>query len=241
MPHPPSDLSDLYILCGYGRVGREVGAGLRQRKRWVVAIDQTPAVFSGTEGLHTVSGDATDDAVLVAAGIARAHGLVVATGSDATNLAIVLSARALNSSLLVVARANQPDAEAKLLRAGASRVVSPYAMGAHRIATQLVSPGVVSFLDAIRDGDRVDLWIEEATIAAGSSMAGRGVGEAVPRSVGLPNLIAIRRGGDGRLITNPSPDVRLTPGDTLIVVGSREQLRQLIARATAQQAAAVSA
>jgi voltage-gated potassium channel len=237
MTHPASDLSECYIICGYGRVGHEVAAGLLRRKRRVIAIDQDPAAFVGVDGLHTVSGDATDDAVVIAAGIASARGLVAATGSDAVNLAIVLSARALHTSLLVVARANQPDAEAKLLRAGASRVVSPYAIGAHRMATQLVSPDIVSFLDAIRDGEQVDLWIEEAKVGAGSPIAGLRVHEAVPRSAGLPNLIAIRRGAEGHLITNPSPELRLTPDDTLIVVGSREQLRRLVARATTQSAA----
>ena len=131
-----------------------------------------------------------------------------------------------------MARANQPRWEAKLLRAGATRVVSPYAIGAHRMATQLVSPGVTAFLDAIRDAEQVDLWIEEATIAVGSPLAGCLVRDAIPRTPGLPNLIAVRRAPEGRFSTNPSPDLRLAHGDTLIVVGSRAQLSELIANAT---------
>ncbi len=237
MPHEIAALSEHYVICGYGRVGHEVVAGLLQRKRPVVAIDHDPRAPGGAGGMHIVPGDATDDDVLLAAGVRRAHGLVAGTGSDATNLAIVLSARALNPGLLIVARANRPESESKLLRAGASRVVSPYAIGAHRIATQLVSPGIVEFLDAIRDAEHVDLWIEEITIAESSPVVGQRVGDALPRTAGLPNVVAIRGSTDRRLVTNPSPDLRLASGDTLIVVGSRAQLQQVIARATRQQVA----
>ena len=232
MPHPITDYSGQgrISFCGFGRVGREVAAGLHHRHRTVVAIDGDAAAFDGVAGVRAITGDATNDAVLSAAGIATARGLVAGTGSDETNLAIALSARALNASLIVVARANHPEAEAKLIRAGASRVVSPYAIGAHRMAAQLLSPGIVAFLDVIRDGDDVDLWIEEATVAPGSPVIGHRVGDVLPRIGGLPNLIALRRGADRRLVANPAPDVRLAANDTLIVVGSRDQLRELIAR-----------
>jgi voltage-gated potassium channel len=238
MAHEIAALSGHYVICGYGRVGHEVSAGLLQRKRAVVAIDNDPLAPSAADGMHIVSGDATDDAVLLAAGARRAHGLVAGTGSDATNLAIVLSARALNPGLLIVARANQPESDPKLLRAGASRVVSPYAIGAHRIATQLVSPSIVEFLDAIRDVEHVDLWIEEVTIAVSSPLVGQRLGAELPRTAGMPNVVAIR-GSTGRpLVTNPSADLRLAAGDTLIIVGSRAQLQQTIARAARQPAAA---
>jgi voltage-gated potassium channel len=237
MPHEIAALSEHYVICGYGRVGHEVAAGLLRRKRGVVAIDHDPPAPGTPDAIHIVHGDATDDGVLLAAGVRRAHGLVAGTGSDATNLVIVLSARALNSGLLIVARANQRESEPKLLRAGASRVVSPYAIGAHRIATQLVSPGIVEFLDAIRDGEHADLWIKEVAIAGNSPVVGQRLGAELPRTTGLPNVVAIRGSTDRRLVTNPSPDLRLAAGDTLIVVGSRAQLQQVIARATPQPAA----
>jgi voltage-gated potassium channel len=236
VPPTAADLTGHYIICGYGRVGREVAAALHRRKHSVVAIDRESTAFAGSPCTHTIKGDASDDAALIDAGIARARGLVAGTGSDATNLAIVLSAHALNPELLIVARANQPEAEAKLMRAGAGRVVSPYAIGAHRMATQLVSPGIAAFLDAIRDTEQIDLWIEEAVVGAGSAIVGQRVGDALPRASGLPNLIALRRGPHGS-VASPSPDLRLAPGDTLIVVGSRAQLQDLLARATARAAA----
>lgn len=232
MAHAPTELTQHYVVCGFGRVGHEVVAGLRERNRPVVAIDRDLAALTTPGGVHTIAGDATADAVLSDAGVVRARGLVAATGSDATNLAIALSARALNPNLRIVARANQPTWEAKLLRAGATRVVSPYAIGAHRMATQLVSPGITAFLDALRDAEQADLWIEEATIAVGSQLAGCLVRDSLPRTPGLPNLIAIRRSPEGRFSTNPSPDLQLAQGDTLIVVGSRAQLSELVAKAT---------
>lgn len=238
MPHEIAALSGHYVICGYGRVGREVAAGLLRQKRWIVAIDRNQPAPGTTGGIHFVPGDATDDGVLLAAGVRRAHGLVAGTGSDATNLAIVLSGRALNSGLLIVARANHPESEPKLLRAGASRVVSPYAIGAHRIATQLVSPGIIEFLDAIRDVEHGGLWIEEITIAENSPLVGERLGAELPRTAGRPNVVAIRGGTGRRLVTNPSPDLRLAPGDTLIVVGSRAELQQVVARSVRQPAAA---
>jgi voltage-gated potassium channel len=227
--HSTTELFDHYIICGYGRVGREVAAGLRRRHRVVVTIDRE--AHGDSDATPALTGDATDDAVLSKAGIARARGLVAGTGSDAANLAIVLSARALNAGLLVVARANQPEAEPKLLRAGASRVVSPYAIGAHRMATQLISPGIAEFLDAIRDEDRVDLWIEEVRVGAGSALVGGRIGDRLPRAPGALNLIALRRGTGVRPILTPSADAHLQAGDILIVVGSRAHLRQLMAQA----------
>jgi voltage-gated potassium channel len=211
---------------------------LLRHKREVVAIDHDPAAPDAMGGMHFVHGDATDDAVLLAAGVRRARGIVAGTGNDATNLAIVLSARALNAGLWIVARANQPESEPKFLRAGASRVVSPYAIGAHRIATQLVSPGIVEFLDALRDAEHAGLWIEETRIAERSPMVGQRLGTELPRTAGLPNVVAFRGRTDRRLVTNPSPDLRLAAGDTLIVVGSRPQLQQLIARTTREPAIA---
>jgi voltage-gated potassium channel len=230
MAHETTAQSGHYVICGYGRVGHEVATGLLRQKRRIVAIDRDQHAPDAAGGIHFVPGDATDDAVLLAAGVGRAHGLVAGTGSDATNLAIVLAGRALNAGLLIVARANQRESDSKLLRAGASRVVSPYAMGAHRIATQLVSPGIIEFLDTIRDAEPAGLWIEEITIAENSPVVGQRLGAELPRTAGRPNVVAIRGSTGRRLVTNPSPDLRLAPGDTLIVVGSRAHLQQVIAR-----------
>jgi voltage-gated potassium channel len=225
-------LTDHYIICGLGRVGREVLLELRRHKRAVCAVDVDESALIGHDSLAHVAGDATDDTVLLRAGVAPARGLVATTGDDAINLSIVLSARALNANLVIVARASHAAAEPKLLRAGASRVVCPYAIGGHRMATQLVAPGVTAFVDALRGEEHLNLWIEEATIAAGSSLVGRAIGDALPRKSPQISLIALRRAAERRFVTNPSPEVRLATGDILIAVGEEESLRHLVALAT---------
>lgn len=233
-------LSDHYIVCGYGRVGRQVVADLRRRGCKVVVVESKEALaVAGTDPAPMIFGDATNDSVLSRAGIARARGLVAGTGSDPTNLVITLSARALNADLTIVARASEAAAGPKLLRAGATHVVSPYAMGGRRIASELLSPGVTAFLDTVMHEDELDLWLEEATVSSESPLAGRTINDAVPHAVpqsaGRVNLIALRR-ADGAFVTNPASDVRLVPGDTLLAVGPQDAVQQLGARASGRPA-----
>jgi voltage-gated potassium channel len=230
--HGTNELTDHYVVCGFGRVGREVVADLRRHKRAVIALDTDGSVFVGHDGLVHATGDAMDDAVLARAGLARARGLVAAAGDDAINLIITLSARALNPDLFIVARASREDAESKLLRAGASRVVCPYAIGGHRMALQLVAPGVTAFIDALSVKDDLKLWIEQATIAPNSSLVDRPIGDVLPRARAQINLIALRRAAERRFVTNPPADLRLAVGDVLIAVGEQESLHQLIALST---------
>jgi voltage-gated potassium channel len=168
--------------------------------------------------------------VLVEAGVHHARGLVVSTGSDAANLAITLSAHALAPGLRIVARANGAGVEPKLQRAGATRVVSPFAIGARRMSTQVLAPAVVAFLEAIRDGERVDLWVEEVHVSSGSELAGKRIGDVLPRTPGLPCPIALRHAPGERFVSNPDPDMVIAAGDTLIVMGSHEQLSRLLER-----------
>ncbi len=128
-------------------------------------------VFAGTDGTTlSTAQDASTDEALHAAGIERASGLVAATGDDATNLFITLTARSLNEKLVVVARANQPTSEAKFMRAGASHIISPYTISGRRIATQLLYPYVTDFLDVVMHTDQLELWLETA---AGIGTVGR--------------------------------------------------------------------
>jgi voltage-gated potassium channel len=225
-------LSGHYIVCGHGRVGRQVVADLRRRGHDVVVVEATTGdAAEDSAALPVLVGDATDDIVLARAGIARARGVVVATGSDATNLVVTLSARALNDGLIVVARASGPASEAKLLHAGATFAVSPYAIGGHRIASELMSPGVTAFLDTVMRAEHLDLWLQEVRVGARSVLVGRPLSVALPRTTGGVALLARRRRGDKEFMTNPPPETRLTVGDTLIAVGPRHSLRQLAVHA----------
>jgi voltage-gated potassium channel len=228
MQHAIEHLSGHYIVCGYGRVGKQVAHDLQRRRQRCVIVERDPALLDdiATEPLHVV-GDASDDDALRRAGIVRARGLVAATGDEATNLFVTMSARALNADAIIVARANQPATEAKLVRAGATHVVSPYAIGGHRIATQLLYPGITDFLDIVMHSGQQELWLEEIIVAPGSTIEGQTVGDALPRSPTGVNLIAVRRGARGAFITNPPPELRFASGDVLIALGTREQLQRL--------------
>jgi voltage-gated potassium channel len=205
----------------------------------VVEAATTEPAQRGDE-LPVLVGDASDDTVLARAGIARAHGLVAAAGTDATNLVITLSARSLNDRLTIVARASGPASETKLLHAGAAYAVSPYTIGGQRIVSELLSPGMTAFLDTVLHGESLDLWLEEATLSPHSALAGRTVREAVPQTMGGLILVAIRRGSDGGFVTNPSPDIRLTAGDTIIAVGPQHALHRLATHATGTSARAAA-
>ncbi len=223
-------LSGHYIVCGYGRVGRQVTADLRQRRFSVVVIERTLAGPDTSDEL-LITGDASDDAVLLGAGITRARGLVAATGDDATNLVITLSARALAPDLTILARASEPAAESKLLRAGATHVVSPYAIGGHRIAAELLSPGITAFFDTVVHAQDLDLRLEVATLADDSVLIGRTLGDAFPPTQHRLNIVAFRRAGGSEFVTNPRHDTGLAAGDTIVAIGPQSAIQHMGSRA----------
>jgi voltage-gated potassium channel len=214
-----------YIVCGYGRVGRQVVDELTARDLRAVVIEpRDDAMSDGEEGATLrISGDATDDGALRAAGIDRAAGLVAVAGDDAINIVVTLSARALNPELDIVARAIQPEVEDKLRRAGATHVISPYRIGGQRIVTQLLHPTVTDFLDVIMHRSDLGLWLEEITVAPAGPANGRPLGEAAFWGANGVRVLAVSRQG-GDLVTNPRADLRLAAGDVLIALGTLEQL-----------------
>jgi len=219
-------LSNHYIVCGFGRVGGEVVASLSQGGENCVVVEDSTEVLENSALLH-VTGDAADDDTLLSAGIKRAAGLVAVTGSDATNLFITISARTLNSDIIIVARANQPSTEAKLLRAGATHVLSPYKLGGRRIATQLLYPSVADFLDVVMHAGDLELRLEEFTVQTGSNLHQKTVAEIQVRQRTGANVLAICRIDGGSVITNPPSEMRFAPGDVLIALGTMDQLNAL--------------
>jgi voltage-gated potassium channel len=211
-------LSDHYIICGAGRVGRSAARELARKPAPFVIIEQNEAKagrFNNQNWLVLV-GDATQEQTLRLAQIERARGLVAATTTDATNLYIVLTARGLNPKLKIIARASEEDAEKHLLTAGADSVVSPYIFAGHRIAHSFLRPHVVSFLDTATTHLGIDLEIGEVHVGQGSALI----------------VLAIKRGQGMRF--NPAPDERIEPGDYLIAMGEPTQLRQLEQMATSR-------
>jgi voltage-gated potassium channel len=221
-----SKLSGHYILCGYGRVGLTVARELVHAGRKVVVIDILPESLARArrEGFLEVEGDATEEATLRAAGIERAKGLITTIDSDAHNVYVILSARALNPDLFVVARANTADSEARLMQAGASRVVSPYTMAGHRLAELATRPRVVDFIDAALSHGELAFSMEEVEVTSGNAATdGATVGSL--RDTGVFVLAVVT--GERSYDANPPADRVLRPGETLVVSGSVPRLREL--------------
>jgi voltage-gated potassium channel len=218
-------LSGHYILCGYGRVGLTVARELVHAGLKVVVIDILPESLARArrEGFLEVEGDATEETTLLAAGIERARGLITTIDSDAHNVYVILSARAINPKLFVVARANTEDSEARLMQAGASRVVSPYTMAGHRLAELAVRPRVVDFIDAALSHGELAFSMEEVEVVAGNPIDGTTVG--LLRDSGVFVLAVVT--GERSYEANPPADRILKAGETLVVSGSVARLREL--------------
>ncbi len=222
-------VTDHLILCGYGRVGRQVARELQIHPDApplvVIDLDRTAAEDAAADGYLSLAGDATEDEVLRRAGIERARGLIAAAGDDAQNVFIVLSARALNPDLWIVARATREETGAKLLRAGANRVLSPHTLGGRRLAHMALHPVLTDFLDLVTHSEELEFWLEEIRLSEGSPLVGRTLAEADLRQRCGVMILAIRKGET--ILTNPAPETLLEAGDLLIALGTREQLQAL--------------
>jgi len=218
-------LSGHYILCGYGRVGRTVARELVHAGLKVVVIDILPASLERArlEGFLEVEGDATEERTLRAAGIERAHGLITTIDSDAHNVYVILSARALNPTLFVVARANAADSESRLIQAGANRVVSPYTMAGHRLAELATRPRVVDFIDAALSHGELAFSMEEVEVGPAGSTDGATV--AALRESGVFVLAIVH--GEKDYEANPPGTRAVRAGETLIVSGTVARLREM--------------
>ncbi len=221
-------LRDHYIVCGYGRVGSTVAQELVQSGYRLVVIDILPESLerAATDGHLVVEGDATDDATLLAAGLLTARGLVTTIDSDANNVYVTLSSRALRRELFIVARANLQGSEAKLLQAGADRVVSPYTMAGRRIAELASRPRVVDYIDAALAHGNLSFSLEEVLVTEDGPLVGVTVGSL--RDDGVVTLAILQR--EGAYEANPGAERALAAGESVIASGSTEALAALRAR-----------
>jgi voltage-gated potassium channel len=215
------------ILCGYGQVGTEVARTLEKDgvPLIVVDINQEAIARAMGNGHMYVQGDATRDESLNEAKVQQARGLVAATGNDAANIFITLSAKGLRSDLLVVARATAEEAESKLRRAGADRVILPLALAGRRLAMLAVRPLLVDFINTTMHSRNRDLILEDVKVGFGSPVAGMTIKEGQDRCGGAI-VLAVKK-GDGTLLTNPPQETSLELGDELVVMGTPQQLRNL--------------
>ena len=226
-------LKDHYIVCGAGRVGREVIIEFKQARAKFVVIERDPAssLLPQDESVLFVEGDASEDHVLKEAGIDSAKGLVAVLPDDESNLFVVFTARQLNPKLSIVARASDERAAKKLNKAGANWVISPNQIAGQRMASVMLRPSVVSFLDIIGGSLNMDMQMEQVPIAPGSHLIGKtlresGIGERTGAVV-----VGINDASN-RTKVNPTSKtslarISLKENDVLIALGSDEQLKQL--------------
>ena len=214
-----------YILCGYGRVGREVARNFLEEKIPFAVIDINPdsLVRAANEGLTVVNGDAADVETLKAAGVERARGLITCIDSDENNVYVTLSARVLNSKIFIVARANRDDTEPKLRLAGANRIISPYTIGGRRIASLAMRPTAVEFVDTVLSANNGELLLEDFTIPTNSSWIGQSVSALAPDTNDVM-ILAMKRAG--RMYFRPS-DTQLAAGDEIVAAGPPDGIRAL--------------
>ncbi|HEX8903750.1 MAG TPA: potassium channel protein [Longimicrobiaceae bacterium] len=222
-------LRDHYVICGHGRLGTRIERDLRARGEPFVVIDWSQTVEETflAENIPHVIGDATHDEVLRTAGVERARGLVSALDSDASNVLAVLTARELNPDLLIVARANNEASEPKLRRAGADRVVTPDAIGGHRLALALLRPAVHDlFNEVFSFGVEIKVDVGQITIEPQSPFAGQTVAGCDLRRVRNVSILAVR-GPAGGFTLNPDAERVIQVGETLIVIGPAEAVYEL--------------
>jgi voltage-gated potassium channel len=220
-------LKDHYIVCGYGRMGKIICRELAHDKAPFVVVEGSADILAEMEAdMLSLQGDATQDSVLKQAGIDRARGLISVLSSDADNLYVVLSARGLNPSLRIVARASEEGAEKKLLRAGADNVVSPYFIGGLRIAHTLVKPAVVDFIEFATKSGNLELQMEEIKVKGSSHIIDLSLDECgIRKDMGII-IVAIKREA-GEMEFNPTSSTVIKLGDTLIAMGETKQLKAL--------------
>ena len=217
------------IVCGWGRVGRAITEYVARAGEEVVVVDRDPDRAQSI-GHPFVLGDATDDHVLVEAGIERARVLVSALTTDADNLFVTLSGRSLRPDLFIVARARVEESQAKLLQAGADRVVNPQSIGGKRMAAFVLQPHVAEFLDVVMHDGTLEFRLEEIVVPEGSPLEGASLRDAHIRDQ-TGALILAMRGQDGTFTTNPAPETVLGAGQILIAIGTESQLQALAAAA----------
>ena len=222
-----SSMHEHVIICGWGRVGRSIAAEVDAAGRQLVVVDNDTERLADSP-YPTVTGDATEDAVLTAAGIERASSLIAAVDADAANSFIILSARAMRPDLFIVARARSFDSEGKLRRAGADRVVNPQHIGGARMAAFVLRPHVADFVDVVMHDRNIEFRLEEVSIGTSSPIAGKSLRDAQIRDRTGALVLAVRE-PEGALRTNPSPDSAVHAGDLLIAIGTDDELRALAA------------
>ncbi len=218
-------LQDHVIICGFGRVGQILAEDMRRQTRPFVVIDKDPeqieaAVAAGVLCLH---GDATEDDVLIEAGIERARTLVTGLPNDAANVFITLTARNLNERLQIIARAEYETTEKKLRQAGANKIVLPAAISARHMVRMITHPSTADLMDLVAESAYLEYELDEIDVPEGNDLVGVSVLETEARRRHGLLVVAVRK-LDGSMLLNPDPDYRFDIGDIIIIMGRHDDI-----------------
>jgi voltage-gated potassium channel len=221
-------LTNHYLVCGFGRIGEVVCRELTSKPVPFVVIESNEERAREAEAAEylVLQGDATDEKTLVAAGVSRAKGLFAALATDAGNVFVTLTAKELNPALFVVARAETERSERTLLRSGADKVISPYAMGGHRMAQAALRPAVVDIIDLATHHQSLELQLEEISVPTYSPCKGVALKDSGLWEQPGVIVVAIKR-ASGRMLFNPAPGERIEAGDSLIALAEAPQLKEI--------------
>ena len=221
-------LKDHYIVCGYGRIGRVLARYLTERYLNVVIIEKNESrqAAMDEDGVLYLMGEATDENLLLRAGIKDAKGLITAVATDADNVFLTLIAKQLNPGLFIVARAIQNTAKRTIQAAGANKVISPYDLGARRMAHAILRPTVIKFLEMAFADESTDVQVEEILVRSTSRLLNVALKDSGIRQQLNVIILTIKK-ADDTMIFNPKADTRIETDDTLVVVGQAKSVSQL--------------
>lgn len=230
--HMLDDLENHFIICGFGRIGQIVAREFtRQTIPFVIIERDIERMQAAIDmGYLAVEADASSEDVLRRLSIHRARGFIAAVSTDADNVFAILTARLLRPDLFIIGRAETEDAKAKLVRAGADRVLSPYQIGGLQLAQTALRPAVVDFVQLATSSDNLDLNMEQVQIGEGAPLAGHSLIDAQLRQRFGVVVVGIQRAGGG-MEFNPAPESVMRVGDFLVVLGQARNLRELEAAA----------
>lgn len=223
-----SELKGHYIICGFGRVGHQVAKEFDAEKIPYIVIDSKPETASelGEKNIPYIVGDMAADETLESAGIKKAKGLIACADSDTSNVYVTLSAREMNPDLYIVARASTLVTEAKMKKAGANRVISPYFIAGNRMASMALRPVAVDFLDTVMRSENVELELEEYTINDGAKIVGKTLAELEIKQKTGAMVLAIKK-STGKFNLQPGAKSVVDHGDVLVALGTAQQLALL--------------
>jgi len=223
-----AQLRNHYIICGYGRIGKLIAQELKTHNKDFVIIENDPEAIIQLDNdkLLYLSLDATDEDALISCGIANAKGIVTAVRSDSDNVFITLTAKGLKPDIFILSRASEEKNESKLIRAGASRVVSPYLIGGRRMAQVLIRPTVVDFVDIAVMENNLGLQMEEVIVTPKSSLVGKNLIQSnLRKDYGV--IIVLIKKFNGDMIFNPLPNEVLEGNDVLVMLGKRDEMKRM--------------